>query len=147
MEIFLRQGSGDVRDAICQRMFCHQITLAGVPRKPIPDRYRGFHRIHADRPVANIVCYRRNALILANFYVTLARALHVRIWALSRAAFVARIQHPGDALILFTILDGAVAKSVVISCHAVNILTHDFAMRDYAARARSRWTVAVIVER
>lgn len=106
--------SGDVRVAICPRMFYPLITLVGVRKKPNLGQSLVFHLIHADRPAVNIESYRRNAPILANFYVMLVHVLRVRIWVLLRAAFAARLQHPGDALIRTTIRGGVVARYVEI---------------------------------
>ncbi|KAL2050341.1 hypothetical protein ABVK25_009449 [Lepraria finkii] len=112
--IFHPLDSGDVRVAICPRMFYPLITLVGVRKKPNLGQSLVFHLTHADRPAVNIESYRRNAPILANFYVMLVHVLRVRIWGLLRAAFAARLQHPGDALIRTTIMGGVVARYVEI---------------------------------
>jgi len=145
--ISLHQGSGDVRDATCQRMFCHRITLAGVLRRLILDRYLEFHLTLVGRHAANIECCQRNAPTLANFYVTLARVLHVRIWVLFRAVFVAKGQHPGDALILITMLGGAAARSVGILCLVVSTIVRVFVTKDCAVPVKLRSTPVAIVEK
>lgn len=110
----LHHGSGDVRDAIYRRMFYHQTIHVGVRRRQTRDLYPAFHLILVGRHVANIECCPRRVLTLANFYVTLVRVLHVPMWVLFKAAFVARNPHPGDVSIPITTLGGAVARSVEI---------------------------------
>ena len=144
-EISLRPDSGDVPGAICLRMSYHLHTHVGVRRKSSLDQYLDYHLTRVVRHVENREFYRKSAPILANCYVMPVHVLRVHTWGQYRVASAGKIVHLEDALTQTTILDGAAARYVGISCLVASILARNRAMKVFVVPVRSSLIAAATV--
>lgn len=118
-------------------------TLAGVIKRSILDRFLVCLRTRVVRLVHGLA---KIVPILVIRLVMLVRVRLVLLWARSKIVSVALIRRRSVVRIPIMRMDGAVAKSVVSCCHAVNIHVRFPVMRDCVVAARLALTPVAIVE-
>ncbi len=108
------RAHGDVQAATCLKIQNHQHIPAGVEKIMILAQSPVCRLTLVVKRVASFVCSQKNALILANYFVMLAHALHALTLVPFKSASVAKIQHRSDVLILITTLVGVADITVAI---------------------------------